>query len=137
MEPSPCTPLDESFPSFNTSQNIIFQKTSYIKIDQLQVGQNPLSYYNSIMNLNTTSLPLVGQQTSEKEKLRKQWAKKFKEKIGHLLRVTSHSFTDSEQVSVGLGKWAARKGEPSDCPLTVKDDKSPVKSCVSQPRSNF
>ncbi len=76
--------LVESFPSFNTSQNIIFQKPSYIKIDQVQVGQNPLSYYNSIMNLNTTSLPLVGQQTSEKEKLRKQWAKKFKEKIGHL-----------------------------------------------------
>jgi hypothetical protein len=30
--------------SFNTSQNIIFEKSSY-KIDLLPKGQNPLSYY--------------------------------------------------------------------------------------------
>jgi hypothetical protein len=30
---------------FNTSQNIIFQKSSCTKIDLLSRGQNPLSYY--------------------------------------------------------------------------------------------
>ncbi len=33
------------FPSFNTSKNIVFKQSSYIKIDLLPRGQNLLSYY--------------------------------------------------------------------------------------------
>jgi hypothetical protein len=144
---APLPPCPELSKFQQKPKNIVFQKSSYIYIKtDLLFTCRPKSlkllllYNESEHNILAFALvPKQGQQTSEKGKLRKQWAKiKLKKnKIGYPLQVTSHRFTDSEQVSVGLGKWAARKGEPSDCPLTVKDDKSPVTSCVSQPRPNF
>jgi hypothetical protein len=60
----------------HASQNIIFQKSSYKK--RPSKGPNPLSYYNSIMNLNTISFALVRQGQSKPTSVSKSRATKSK-----------------------------------------------------------
>jgi hypothetical protein len=83
-------------PKYHLSKKSSYKKELDLLLLLLPRGQNPLSYYYSIMNLNTIPLPLVGKARKKKKK-KKNWPKVrncvMSRNQGNLKCTTTHLLT--------------------------------------------